>query len=504
MEGESILGVGKVLRITDQDDVAIALEDLATGDIVEFADIRVREPIRRGHKVALRDLSSGAPVRKYGYEIGRATRGIGMGEWVHTHNLRTGLQDKVAYRYEPDEADTLRDWPLMPGEFLGFRREDGSVGIRNEIWILNTVGCINKVAEQLAAHANARFAGQGIDGVYHFAHPYGCSQLGDDLLYTQRCLAALARHPNAGGVLVLGLGCENNRIDAFATVLGEVPPERVRFLAVQDVDDEMAVGLAVIEDLVAYAQRFRREPVPVSALRVGLKCGGSDGFSGISANPLVGDLADLLVQNKATALLTEVPEMFGAETILMRRACDEQTFGEIVSLIDGFKDYYVRHGQVIYENPSPGNKDGGITTLEEKSLGCIQKGGRSAVVGVLDYGQAVARPGLHLVQAPGNDMVSVTALVAAGAQIVLFTTGRGTPLGGAVPTVKISSNSELARHKPRWIDFDAGPMLTGAKRGDLLEGLYRFVIEVASGAKVTCNEANAYREIAIFKDGVTL
>ncbi len=494
-----------LLQLHKSDVVAIALRNLAQGETVTLGDekITVLEDLPKGHKVALANLAQGDNIIKYGSPIGHATVAIARGSHVHSHNLGTNLSGKLDYTYQPVSASLEPDANSLAGFFEGYVRENGDVGIRNEIWIINTVGCINKTAERLATIANAKFQGD-VDGVYHFAHPYGCSQLGDDLTYTQKALAGLVRHPNAAGVLIMGLGCENNRIQEFLPFLGDISDKRIQFLQVQGVKDEFEEGLEKITQLVHYAKTFKRTPVPVSKLKVGLKCGGSDGFSGITANPLIGAVSDLLIKQGATTFLTEVPEMFGAETILMNRAKDEQTFEKTVHLINDFKDYYARHNQVIYENPSPGNKDGGITTLEEKSLGCTQKGGHGIVQDVLLYGEPAVMTGLNLVQAPGNDMVSVTALIASGAHIVLFSTGRGTPLGGAVPTVKISTNTALAEQKPHWIDVDAGQLLEGQSMSNLSEELYRLILDTASGAYRTHNEQNEFREIAIFKDGVTL
>lgn len=490
------------LILHPDDSVAVALKALNPGDAV-FA-ITVKEAVKPGHKVALTDVPVGAPVVKYGHPIGNATTAIRAGQWVHSHNLATRLSGRLDYTYTPDLPAPHAGGPSLPETFNGYLRENGAVGIRNEIWIINTVGCVNKTAERLAQMANAALGGPGLDGFYAFSHPYGCSQLGDDLSMTQTLLARLVQHPNAAAVLVLGLGCESNQIADFREIIGSMPDRRVRYLPVQSVGDEWAEGLALLADLADYARSFTRAAVPVSRLTLGLKCGGSDGFSGITANPLVGLVSDRLVARGGTALLTEVPEMFGAETILMNRARNEATFHDIVQLINGFKDYYISHGEVIYENPAPGNKEGGITTLEEKSLGCIQKGGHSPVSGILQYGETGHAPGLHLVQAPGNDAVSVTALAAAGAHLVLFTTGRGTPWGGPVPTVKISTNSDLAIKKPGWIDFDAGQLLDGIDPEALADHLYRLVIATASGERSAHNEAHGFREIAIFKDGVTL
>ena len=441
-----------------------------------------------GHKYALRDIKCGEDIIKYGNPIGHATCDIKQGEHVHTHNVKTNLSGNLEYTYEPKFYDT----PVVPTDrtFMGYVRENGDVGIRNEIWIVNTVGCVNKIAEKIATRTGARY----------FPHPFGCSQLGDDQTVTQLILRGMVNHPNAAGVLVLGLGCENNNIEVFKKVLGEFNPDRVKFLNTQDYDDDVEAGVAVVNELKKYAAKFERTPVHVSKLRIGLKCGGSDGYSGITANPLVGRLSDKVISHGGSCVLTEVPEMFGAEHLLMQRCESREVFDKTVKLINDFKDYYTRHNQVIYENPSPGNKKGGITTLEEKSLGCVQKGGLSKVVDVLDYGDTLTKNGLSLLKGPGNDIVAITNLMAAGVHMILFTTGRGTPVGAPVPTVKIATNHSLAERKANWIDFDASPTLDG---NPLTDELFEYVISVAEGRE-TRNEINDYREISIFKDGVTL
>ena len=441
-----------------------------------------------GHKYALRDIAEGENIIKYGNPIGHAICDIKKGEHVHTHNIKTNLAGNLEYTYEPVFYDIPEE--SKDATFMGYVRENGDVGIRNEVWIVNTVGCVNKISEEIAKATGARC----------FPHPFGCSQLGDDQATTQKVLAGMVNHPNAAGVLVLGLGCENNNIDVFKGVLGEYNPNRVKFLVCQDYEDEVEEGIKVVKELQAYADTFKREPVPVSKLRIGLKCGGSDGYSGITGNPLVGRLSDKVIAMGGSCVLTEVPEMFGAEHLLMQRCENEEVFNKTVSLINDFKDYYTRHNQVIYENPSPGNKKGGITTLEEKSLGCIQKGGLSKVVDVLDYGDRLSKCGLSLLNGQGNDIVAITNLMAAGVHMVLFTTGRGTPVGSAVPTVKIATNHNLAVKKANWIDFDASPTLEG---NPLTNELFDYIIRVANGEE-TKNEINGYREISIFKEGVTL
>jgi len=441
-----------------------------------------------GHKEALVDICCGENIIKYGFPIGHATKNIKKGERVHTNNLATNLKDKLEYTYQPSNN-------LLKAENSGytvnaFVRPNGDIGIRNDVWIVNTVGCVNKLAEKLAAKT----------GALAFPHPYGCSQLGGDHKTTQQILKGLINHPNAGGVLVLGLGCENNNIGVFKEFLGPVDENRVKFMNAQDFEDDVAQGVKLIKELQEYASRFTREPVPVSKLKVGLKCGGSDGLSGITANPLIGQFSDKLISEGGSTILTEVPEMFGAETILMNRCINKEVFDKTVNLINDFKDYFIRHDQVVYENPSPGNKEGGISTLEEKSLGCVQKGGMGQVVDVLTYGDKLEKNGLNLLNGPGNDIVAVTNLTAAGCHLILFSTGRGTPLGSPVPTIKVSTNNDLAQRKSNWIDFNAGPMVDGT---DLAQDFFDFVLEVANG-KQTRNEINEYREIAIFKDGVTL
>lgn len=440
-----------------------------------------------GHKQALCDISSGESVIKYGFCIGKATCDIKKGERVHTNNLKTALHQREEYSYEPVKISENKREPVMIEAYV---RKDGSVGIRNEIWIIPTVGCVNGIARRLSE----------LTGAHFFTHPYGCSQLGGDHATTQKILRGLVMHPNAAGVLVLGLGCENNNIAEFKKVLGETDPERVKFLNAQDFEDDIAEGIRLIGELKEYADGFKRQPVPISKLKIGLKCGGSDGLSGITANPLIGRLSDRVISMGGTCVLTEVPEMFGAETILMNRCVSREVFDRTVSLINNFKDYFVNHGQEIYENPSPGNKAGGISTLEEKSLGCTQKGGASAVTDVLDYGDIAQKSGLNLLNGPGNDIVAVTNLTACGCQMVLFSTGRGTPLGAPVPTVKVATNSGLFSHKRPWIDFNAGGIINGENLDD---SFFDYVVGVANGEE-TANERNGYREIAIFKDGVTL
>ena len=440
-----------------------------------------------GHKYALCEINSGENIIKYGFPIGHATKDIQKGEHVHTHNMATNLSDIIEYKYAPQLTESI---PCEKKFFFeGWERENKEVGVRNEVWIIPTVGCVNKIAEKIAEKS----------GAFSFVHPFGCSQLGDDQKTTQLVLKGLVNHPNAAGVLVLGLGCENNNITEFKKILGEYNPKRVKFLNCQESEDEISEGIKIVGELFEYADTFKKKKIPLSKLKVGLKCGGSDGLSGITANPLVGKFSDMLTACGGTTVLTEVPEMFGAETILMKRCINKEVFDKTVCLINDFKKYFISHNQVVYENPSPGNKAGGITTLEEKSLGCVQKGGTSNVVDVLNYGDKLTKNGLNLLNGPGNDMTAVTNLTAAGAHIILFTTGRGTPLGSPVPTVKISTNTPLFQKKQNWIDFDAGKMC----EKDLSKEFFEYILSVASGKK-TKNEINNFREISIFKDGVTL
>ncbi len=489
------------LKINPNDLVAVALRPLEAGGSVELdgKTITLQDDIPQGHKFALADIAAGEAVIKYGAPIGVARLPIPAGGWVHTHNLKTGLGELLEYSYEPAGG------PLAPTDdccFQGYRREDGRAAVRNEIWIIPTVGCVNNVAQAIERRAQVYQTGT-IDGVAAFPHPYGCSQMGDDQENTRKILADLINHPNAGGVLVLGLGCENSNIDVLKGYLGNVNEKRVKFLVCQESEDEVGDALKLIGELAAYAGQFRREPISCSELVIGMKCGGSDGLSGITANPTVGAFSDLLISKGGTTILTEVPEMFGAETLLMNRCENEQVFTDTVALINDFKNYFKRHNQTIYENPSPGNKKGGISTLEDKSLGCTQKSGSAPVVGVLSYGEPVKKPGLNLLSAPGNDMVAATALAASGAHIVLFTTGRGTPFASPVPTMKIASNSPLAEKKRNWIDFNCGVLAEDESLEALGGKLFDFVIEAASGRPVKSEQAG-FHDMAIFKQGVTL
>ena len=492
----------RVKQIHPLDNVAVALEALNAGETVEVGgqSIELAEPIPRGHKFALCALKPGDAVMKYGCVIGYASKPIEPGAWVHSHNLKTGLSGQLEYTYTPKFE------PLPPAEsadtFEGYLREDGRAATRNEIWILPTVGCVGDCATALAAQNQDLVTGS-IDGLHAFTHPYGCSQTNADHAQTRKLLCALARHPNVGAVLVVGLGCENLTHEQFLQELGPYDPERIKFLTCQEVEDEMAAGRELLEQLAAYAGRYQRQSLPVGKLVVGLKCGGSDGLSGITANPTVGAFSDLLIRQGGSTILTEVPEMFGAERMLMQRCVSKEVFDKTVKLVNGFKEYFLRHGEAVSDNPSPGNREGGITTLEDKSCGCIQKGGTAPVVDVLDYGDPVHTNGLNLLYGPGNDLVSSTALAASGAHMVIFTTGRGTPFGCPAPTIKVSSNAELVQHKKNWIDFDASILLRGATLAEAGKALYQKVLSVASGEK-TSTERTGFRQIAIFKDGVTL
>lgn len=504
----------QAVQLHESDSVAVAVEDITVGTPVRIIgatlhprELIASEGIPRGHKISLDRLAVDAPVVKYGLSIGTAKSPIHPGSWVHDHNLASNLHAAVAYDAAPPafawtEADRLVklwDDAGLPRTFSGWKRTDGTVGVRNEVWIIPTVGCIGRTAENLAEWGRKEL---GID-CWAWNHPWGCSQLGDDLENTRAILSQLARHPNAAGVLVLSLGCENLRLEHFKSAVGPHDPQRVVFLNLQDDLDEIAAARKALGALGAYAKLQQRVELPLSELRIGLKCGGSDGFSGLSANPLVGRVTDLLVANGGSAVMTEVPEMFGAETVLMARAATPAVYQGIRTMVEDFKAYFRSQGQEVDENPSPGNKDGGITTLEEKSLGCIRKAGGVPVADVKPYGHRASAPGLTLVSGPGNDQVSTTCLTAAGAQVILFTTGRGTPYGAPAPTLKISSNTALARRKPHWIDFDAGVVLAGRSFDTAAVDLMRLVLETAGG-KPSKAEATGHRDIAIFKTGVVL
>ena len=499
----------KYIKINPKDNVAVALEDLRCGDIVE--GITLLQDTPRGHKVVLEGLRAGDNVIKYGFPIGHVTKDAPAGTMINHECIKTNLEGLLEYKYEPeisplaslgrdDTEGVISSEVEKSRTFRGYRRADGQVGIRNQIWVIPTVGCVNGICQEIVG----RFREEHDDiEVIAFPHNYGCSQLGADHENTRTILADMVHHPNAGGVLVVSLGCENNQLEAFRELVGPVDERRVKMFVTQKVEDEVEYGLRLLREIYAECSKDRREDVPVSELRVGLKCGGSDGLSGITANPLLGVFSDWIVAQGGTTVLTEVPEMFGAETILMNRCQDEATFEKTVSLINDFKEYFIKQGMPVYENPSPGNKAGGISTLEEKSLGCTQKCGKSIVRGVLKYGERLSTKGLNLLSAPGNDLVASTALAASGCQIVLFTTGRGTPFGSFVPTMKIATNTPLAQGKSRWIDFNAGTLAQDEVMETVAARFTEYVLAVASGEKVN-NEKNGYHEIAIFKQGVTL
>ena len=490
------------IKINKDDNVAVALKPIAKGTTLNVAgiDVTTVEDIPQGHKFVIKAIKKGEPVVKYGFRIGFAQADIPVGAWVHTHNLKTGLGELLDYTYEPEGHKDVE--PTEPAYFEGYMRENGKVGVRNEVWIVPTVGCVNNVASAIE-RATQKYMTDQIDGVCAFPHPYGCSQMGDDQNNTRQILADLVNHPNAGGVLVLGLGCENSNIDELKKFIGDYDPERVRFLVAQECEDEIRDGIEIVKELISYASSFKREPIRASELVIGMKCGGSDGLSGITANPTVGAFSDKLISMGGSTILTEVPEMFGAEELLMNRCETEDLFNQTVALVNDFKNYFKSHNQTIYENPSPGNKKGGISSLEDKSLGCTQKSGSAPVMGVLSYGEPVKEKGLNLLSAPGNDLVASTALAASGAHIVLFTTGRGTPFASPVPTVKISTNNQLAKKKQNWIDFNCGVMVNDTPLDELSENLLDFVLEIASGKKSKSEEAG-FHDMAIFKQGVTL
>ena len=491
------------LKINPADSVVVCLQAKKKGDIIEVdgQQIVINQDTPAGHKVLIKDALKGTDIIKYGYPIGHAMQDLEAGDWVNENNLKTNLSGTLEYSYNPvNEQLNIKN---ENRSFNGYVRKNGDVGIRNEIWIVPTVGCVNGVAERLVKELKKETNEQGVDAIYAWHHNYGCSQLSEDHENTRKVLRDICLHPNAGAVLVLSLGCENNQPDEFMKMLGDYDKDRIKLLVTQKVEDEMEAGMEILRSLYDIAKKDKRETVPVSKLRVGLKCGGSDGFSGITANPLVGEFSDWLVAQGGTSVLTEVPEMFGAETILMNRCRTEELFNQTVSMINNFKDYFLSHGEPVGENPSPGNKAGGISTLEDKALGCTQKCGKAPVSGVMEYGDRLEHDGLNLLSAPGNDLVASTALASCGCHLVLFTTGRGTPFGTFVPTMKIATNSDLANRKKNWIDFSAGQLLEGRSMKELVPEFIDKVIAVANGEKAR-NEENGYREISIFKNGVTL
>ena len=491
------------LKINPADSVVVCLQAKKQGDIIDVdgRQIIVNQDTPAGHKVLIKDAPKGTDIIKYGYPIGHAKEDLKAGDWVNENNLKTNLSGTLEYTYRPvnEELNIKND----NRTFNGYVRKNGDVGVRNEIWVVPTVGCVNGIAERLVKELRRETGCKDVDAIYAWHHNFGCSQLSGDHENTRKVLRDICLHPNAGAVLVLSLGCENNQPDEFMKMLGDYDKDRIKLLITQKVDDEVEAGMTILRELYDLASKDQREAVPVSKLRVGLKCGGSDGFSGITANPLVGEFSDWLVAQGGTSVLTEVPEMFGAETILMNRCRTEELFNQTVSMINNFKEYFLSHGEPVGENPSPGNKAGGISTLEDKALGCTQKCGKAPVSGVMEYGDRLQNSGLNLLSAPGNDLVAATALASCGCHLVLFTTGRGTPFGTFVPTMKIATNPYLAKHKANWIDFSAGQLVEGRTMQELVPEFIDKVLSVASG-QLAKNEENDYREISIFKNGVTL
>ena len=498
------MNLSSFIKINPADSVVVCLRPFKKGETinVDGKEITVLQDTPAGHKVLIKNTAKGVNIIKYGYPIGHAKEDLVAGQWVNENNLKTNLSGTLSYEYHP--VDEVLNIKKDNRTFKGYVRKNGEVGVRNEIWIVPTVGCVNGISDRLATMLQEETKLEGIDAVHSWHHNYGCSQLSEDHENTRKVLRDIVLHPNAGAVLVVGLGCENNQPDQFEKLLGDYDKERIKFMVVQKVQgDEIEEGMNILRSLYAIAKNDKRTDCPLSELRIGLKCGGSDGFSGITGNPLVGEFSDYVVAQGGTSILTEVPEMFGAETILMNRCKTKELFQETVDLVNNFKEYFLSHGEPVGENPSPGNKAGGISTLEDKALGCTQKCGRAPVSGVLGYGDRLKVKGLNLLSAPGNDLVASTALAAAGCQIVLFTTGRGTPFGTFIPTMKISTNSNLYKNKPNWIDFNAGELVEGTDMQTLVQKFTDKIISVASGEK-TCNEKNGYREISIFKNGVTL
>ena len=500
--------MANVIRIHEKDNAAVALSPIGKGETIVIAPsaqgqetitVTALEDIPQGHKIALTDIAEGAYIIKYGFPIGHALEDVKAGSWLHTHNVKTNLSGEIEYKYDPKVVPLKMQEPRT---FQGFVRRDGRVGIRNEIWIIPTVGCVNGIVSTLVKE-NQDLVEGSVDGIYTFTHPFGCSQTGEDHAQTRKLLAALVNHPNAAAVLVVSLGCENLTHEQFLAELGDFDPERVKFMICQEVEDELEEGRKLLKECAAYAKQFQREMVPASKLVIGMKCGGSDGLSGITANPTVGAFSDMLCAQGGTTILTEVPEMFGAEGMLMNRCVSREVFDKAEHMLNGFKHYFISHNEVVYDNPSPGNKKGGITTLEDKSCGCVQKGGSAPIMDVLGYADQVSTPGLNMLYGPGNDLVSATALTAAGCHMILFTTGRGTPFGAPAPTVKIATNTNLYERKGGWMDFNAGTVAYGESIKDAAGRLFDKVLAVAEGER-TCSEQRGYREISIFKDGGVL
>lgn len=481
-----------LLRLHPKDNVALALRPLPSGARVSVEGISLftRDPIPYGHKVALVSIPKGGRIIKYGYPIGRAVRSISPGEHVHVHNTESGRAHGDTARPVIREESSLI--PRFPQDtFLGFRRQDGRVGVRNHVLVMASVHCVNGGVERI---------GREVPGVVALPHIYGCSQLGEDLAQTRRVLEGYVSHPNVGATLIVGLGCEALPTRELVDGLRD-RGYRVELLLLQEIGGSRAAvrkGKELAAELLGEVGKLRPEPVPLSELVVGVECGGSDAWSGVTANPAVGAIADALVAHGGTVILSEVTEFIGAEHILAARAISPEVGKAILRAVARREGVAVEMGVDLRgAQPSPGNMEGGLTTIEEKSLGAIVKGGTTPVREFLGYGERPSARGLVVMDTSGNDLESVTGMVAGGAQVVLFTTGRGTPVGNPiVPVIKISSNTPLYERMRDDLDFDAGSILRGEPPTSVAARLAALLLEVAGG-RPTQAEVWGHREFAI-------
>lgn len=496
------------IKLYPQDTVALATSELKKGQTVtvDGETITLLDDIPNAHKIALKDFETGEAVRKYDNIIGYASKPIKKGEWIHSHNEVTGLGKSKEYTYDFNPIS------IFPGEsdktFMGYDRADGGAGIRNHLAIISTVFCANGPLRKLARMAEAKYpATENFDGIIAFDQEFGCSQTGKDLVTTCKIIAGIAKNANFGGVLLVSNGCEMAIPSVLEQYMGDYDKKRIRTLTLQEVEDEFTAGMELIDEIMEEMKDDKRTPININRLHIAMNCGGSDGYSGITANTLLGTLCDTLVKEGAIMNMTEVPEMMGAEHILMNRAADKSIFDDIVKMMYDYDAYFARYGEKAADNPTQGNKAGGLTTLEEKSLGCIQKGGHCAVMEVLEYGERATKNGFVLVSGPGNDLAGVSGQIAAGAVLTIFTTGRGTPCGFAGPTFRLASNTALATRKSNWIDYDAGRLLT-AKTPEEVEALnkelYDAIMATVNGQYRTRTEENGYYILGALKDGVTL
>jgi altronate hydrolase len=475
--------MSRVLILNPADDIAVALDDVATGETPEGLDGPARADIAQGHKIARHAVPEGGIVRRYGQVIGRAKTAIEAGDHVHVHNLAMAEDGREA----EVGADVHPPVPLTDATFQGIVRKDGRVGTRNYIGVLTSVNCSATVARRIADAFPDASLPKGVDGVVAFTHQGGCggSSLSTDVELLQRTLAGYARHPNFAAILIVGLGCEANQIPDWLRKSELETGTTLRAMTIQEAGGTaraIEAGIEIVRELVDEAAKVERQTVSASHLTVGLQCGGSDGWSGVTANPALGAAVDLLVAHGGSAMLSETPEIWGAEHLLLRRATSQGVADKLNARLDWWRAYADKHGMELNNNPSPGNLKGGLTTILEKSLGAVAKSGSTPLTDVIGYAEPLKTQGLTFMDSPGYDPCSATGQIASGANLIVFTTGRGSVFGAKpAPSIKVASNAKLASWMDEDMDIDASPVLTGTPMAEVGAEIFERMLAVASG-----------------------